>query len=473
MFLYQILNKREPDFVKLTRFQLIAGIIAGLFYAFALYGFMYVLREAIRLMSVTQGHDIWVLTSQQLHFYNFIFALIALILGQSITLGFWFDQPRKFVERRRYRRTAIVNDQRFLNWSFLFWFAKLAVGFAFMFVISCEGCFYTFESGRFIYYLLILIVIVLFLQTWTGIRFTFRRKSLKWMGLSMLTILALAISFSRINFVDYEAINTKVLDKNIQLKYGIEYPEAKNFERNGLPSLTEDLYIGYKENAQNEKIPVIITEEKEIKLEELDAKIAGWLSMRDESDRPLLTINLHIAKSIKMGLVKEVKAILSKHRISKIAYAVVPENAEHDKRFYQRFVFPMYLPPPHGNFYDEKCDCPQLIDFDKTIWIHVKDSSFFVNDTLTKSENLKMALKAAIPSEMSYLINLNVDDENTFSEYFKVISAGKDAVYELRDEYSVIHFSEHYEDLSIEKQYIVRRAIPYSLEEINYSIHIY
>lgn len=465
MFSYQILKKTKPDFPKLTRFQRIAGIFAGVLYSFAFYAFMYISREAFRAMSVTSGHDIWVLTTDQVHFYNFIFALIALIFGQSITFGFWFDQPRKPAERRHYRRTVIVNDQRFLNWYFLFWFASITVGLAFMFVISCKGCFYTFCSHSFIYYLLILIIFVLFLQTWTGIRFRYRRKSLKWMALSLLVILTLAFVFSRINFVDYEAINKKVLDKNIQLKYGIEYPEAKNFERNSPPSLTEDLYIGHKSSAQHEKIPVILAEGKEIMLKELDAKIAGWISMRDESDRPLLTINLHIDKSIRMGFVKEVKLRLSKQGIRKISYAVVPENAEHDKRYYQGFVFPMYLPPPHGNLYDEKGDCPLLIDFDKTIWIHVKNSSFFINDTIILAANLIKKLKSEIPQELSYLINFYVDEEITFSDYFKVISVCKDAVYELRDEYSVIKFSEHYKDLSSEEQDKVRSVIPFSIEE--------
>ena len=49
---------KEPDFFKISKSRLIVGIIIGLFYAFALYSFLYVSREGFRLLSVTEDFDL-------------------------------------------------------------------------------------------------------------------------------------------------------------------------------------------------------------------------------------------------------------------------------------------------------------------------------------------------------------------------------------------------------------------------------
>lgn len=434
MFTYKNLKYNQPEIPEITKFRFYAGILSGLFYSFVFYGFLVMLREGFRIMSITQTNDIWVLTDSQVHLYNFISALLALIFGQSVTFGFWVDRPRKPFERRHYRRTAIVNDQRFLNWYFIQWFFRIMTGFAFMLLISCNGYFYAFGSAKPAIVLLFLILTVLFLQTWTWIRFTFKRKSLKWMSISMLIMLVLAFAFSRISFIDYNAINKTVLDKNIQFKYGIEYPEAQHYEYSYWPSLTEHLYIAAKSSDRNDSGAIIIADGKELALNELGLKINEWKEERDTFDLRLLTISLHIDKSVKMGFVNKVKTILKKSGIDKIAYAVVPAHAEYDKRYYQELVFPMYL-RPKVNTIESVEDCFGFYKyFERSkIIILSNGSRNMINGKEIKLSDLKNRTIEQIQNSPKSVLFFVVDDRMNFEDYFKVVEVLFSAIYQLNN----------------------------------------
>ena len=134
----------DPKIFKIPRIKLITGILIGLFYSFAFYSFLYLIREVFRILSVTEDYDLWILTDKEVDFYNLFFAFISVIISQSVCFAFWFDRPRGFFEKRHYRTTTIVNDQRVLNWYFLSWFSKLAIVFGIMFGLAFHGGFYVF-----------------------------------------------------------------------------------------------------------------------------------------------------------------------------------------------------------------------------------------------------------------------------------------------------------------------------------------
>ena len=136
---------KEPNFIELSRFRLIVGGILGLLYSFSFYSFLYIMRESFRILSVTEKYDLWVLTNKEVTFYNLFFAFLSVIIGQSVCFVFWFDQPKKIFGIRNHRKTAIINDQRFLNWYFLSWFSKLAVVFGLFFGFTFHGSWHLFS----------------------------------------------------------------------------------------------------------------------------------------------------------------------------------------------------------------------------------------------------------------------------------------------------------------------------------------
>ncbi|MDD2286389.1 MAG: hypothetical protein PHQ11_13450 [Paludibacter sp.] len=192
----------ETELFKIPKSRLIMGLIAGLFYAFSFYAFMYLIRESFRFVSLTEGYDLWILSDNEVNFYNLIYAFISVIFAQSICFSFWFDKPQKLFSKRRFQQIAIVNNQRYLNTFFLFWFSVLAVIYGLIFGSTYQGGFYTFSFYPKYNYIFVLIVFVLFLQTWNSIRRIDKQHSLKWMFISMIIISTIAFGISKLNLID-------------------------------------------------------------------------------------------------------------------------------------------------------------------------------------------------------------------------------------------------------------------------------
>ena len=457
---------KESDFIQIPRFKLIIGIFVGLFFSFAFYSFLYLIREVFRILSVTETYDLWILTDKEVHFYNLIFALISVIIAQSITFTFWFDCPKRIFEKQNFRKTSIINDQRGLNWYFLSWFSKLAIVFGLMFGLTIHGGFYIFSFYPDYNYLFILIVVVLFLQTWNTLRLAFKRKSLKWMLSSIVILSIIALGLSRINLIDYKVINQKYLQKNIHSNYNLELPETDNYERLFRRSLIENIYVVESKNQQANSKPIIVVDNEKIALEKLHEKIMDWQSMRDEYDIPHMVYRLNIHKAIKMDFVNQLKNVLTKSGVSKIAYAVIPTNHEYDKRYYQDFSFSMILPNWNADLMKAKEIYKGLTKIQNIIEIKLTASDFLINDSLIKTNQIKNTIKRLIQQNSDYIIKFDVNDNVDFSDYFKVLSYAKEAVNELRKEYSVKKYSKQYDLLDYGEKKEVRQKISFRIFEI-------
>jgi biopolymer transport protein ExbD len=461
----RILNIDSKIF-EIPRFRLITGVSIGLFYSFAFYSFLYLIREVFRIISVTEDYDLWILTDQEVNFYNLFFAFISVIISQSVCFAFWFDRPRKFFEKRHYRITTIVNDQRVLNWYFLSWFSKLAIVFGIMFGLAFHGGFYVFSFYPDYNYVFILIIIVLYLQTWNTIGLTFKRKSLKWMLLTGVIISIIAFGLSRINLIDYKTINQNYLVKNIHHNYRLELPETNSCERLFRRSLIENIYVVKSKN-QNETEPLIIVENKKIDLYELKDKIMDWQSMRGEYDKYHMIYQLHIDKTIKMEFINQVKTELAKSGGTRIAYAVVPKNPEYDIRFYKDYSFQTQIPNWHSDWFLLKDIYNDINSFQNIININQSISGeCFINDKPVENDKIKQILRHLITNDTDYIIKFHVNDSVRFSDYFRVVSYSREVVNELRNEYSKETYSEQFDWLDYENGEEVKRKYPLRLFEL-------
>ncbi len=455
----------DSKIFEIPRFRLITGILIGLFYSFAFYSFLYLIREVFRILSVTEDYDLWILTDKEVYFYNLFFAFISVIISQSVCFAFWFDRPRKFFEKRHYRKTTIVNDQRVLNWYFLSWFSKLAIVFGIMFGLAFHGGFYVFSFYPDYNYIFILIIIVLYLQTWNTIGLTFKRKSLKWMLLTCVIISIIAFGLSRINLIDYKAINHNYLAKNIHNNYRLELPETNSYERLFRRSLIENIYVVKSKN-QNENEPFIVVENKKIDLNELKDKIMDWQSMRSEYEIPHMVYQLHIDKTIKMGFVNQLKNELAKSGVTRISYAIVPINPVYDIRYYKDFSFQTWL-PNWSDWFNPK-EIYDDINRTRNI-IEIKQGTSrkcFINDKTVENDKIKQILKHLITNDLDYIIKFHVNDSVEFSDYFRVISYSREVINELRNEYSKETYSEQFDWLDFKKEKEVKRKYPLRIFEL-------
>jgi len=461
------LHKNENLF-EIPRNKFIAGILIGLGYSISFYSILYLIREAFRIFSATWTYDLWVLSDTEVNFYNIFFAFISVIFGQSVCFTFWFNNPKKLFGRYFLRQTSIVNDQRVFTWYFLSWFSKLAVVFGIMFGISLHGAHYVFSFYPRYNYIFILIIIVLFLSSWTNIRLTYKKQSLKWLLTSMLMVTAISLGLSRVNIIDYKAINESYLRNSIYYNYTLELPESDSYSRLEKRSLIEDIYIVLPKNDQPcNSEPIIIIDNQEFEIEELHLKIRELQLLRHERKRKYILFNLHVHNEIKVEFINKVKRVLSKGNITRISYAVVPVNPQYDQRYYAEHAFFTRIPKYNSDTFLYQKLHNSIEKYSNKIEINrFRKSSCLVNDTFIEYSKLKEIFINQISVDTNYLINFHVNNEVEFSSYIKVLTFAYEAIAELRDLYSITKFSKRYDLLSDVRREEVRNKYPMRIFEI-------
>jgi biopolymer transport protein ExbD len=275
-----------------------------------------------------------------------------------------------------------------------------------------------------------------------------------------------AFGLSRINLIDYNAINQSLLEKNIHHNYILELPETNSSERLFRRSLIENIYVVKSKN-QNETKPFVIVENKKIDLFELKDKIIDWQSMRGEYDKYHMIYQLHIDKTIKMEFVNQLKNELAKSGGTRIAYAVVPKNPEYDIRFYKDFSFQTRIPNWHSDWFNPKEIYYDVNRFQNIIEINQSASgNCLINDEPVEKEKIKQTIKHLITNDSDYIIKFHVNDSVDFSDYFRVVSYSREVISELRNEYSKETYSDQFDWLDYEKVEEVKRKYPLRIFEL-------
>ena len=436
----------EEKFPTIKRKYIILSIVVGLFYSFVFYSLLYLSREIARLFSITDKYDIMILSDKEVNFYNFFFAFLSLIFAQSICLLLWFGKARKAYEKRNIYKSAIMNDQLFLNTYFLSWFSRIATLYALFIVCSSFGGFYVFSFYPKYNYLFILFLIILFLQTWVTIRRVYKRKALKWMLFSAAIISVLAFALSRINLVDYQKINQICLEKNMAHKYKLELAEVETFGYS--PRTLNDIYLVKQSDVMVSKNPVVIFNGKELSLDDLGQD----LSQHTKSMR------VHIDKSIKMSFVNRLKEIMINADIRSVDYAVIPLQREYDKRYYTDCSSAWRLRN------EKEYENAELNGFDLLLVSYAADS-LQINNTVCSSKDFYSKIKQQIEKFENYLLLFTVDNEMIFADYIFVLSQFRKAIEAIRNEYAMKHYSLEFENLSFKTDSIIRNKIPLRLME--------
>jgi len=461
-------SNSEQKLPAIKRKNVILSIVLGVFFAFAFYSFSYLLREITRLFSITDKYNLWILSDQEMNFYNLFFAYLSLIFAQSFCLSQWFGKIRRPFEKVNIRKTAILNEQRFLNFFFLEWFAKLSFLYALFIGILGNG-FYVFSFYPKYNFMFILMLIVLFSHTWITILRAYKRKAFKWMLFSAIIISVLAFSFSRINLVNYHKINEIVLNKNIAHKYKLELAEVDKFEY--VFRVLSEIYVVNPSDTDELQNPLILFNErklffdgygKELSFDDLEQNLLIYTEAMKEylsSEYQIFTpFLLYIDKSIKMSFVNRLKEAMRNTEIYKIGYAVIPKNREYDKRYYTDYCLTWRL---------LNKEQPKNIDFHLKLSVSYFNDSVQINSIVYPQKDFYSKIKQEVENHDNYLIEFLVDDEMIFGEYILVLSEIKRAINAIRNEYSIKHYSTEYEILNEEDCKIIQRKIPIRLMEMS------
>lgn len=442
----------ETELFKIPKSRLIIGLLAGLFFAFCFYAFVYLTRESFRFVSVTEDYDLWILTEKEVRFYNLFYAFVSVIYAQSICFFFWFDKPQGIFSKRKFQRILIRKDQSALNTYFLFWFSELAVIYGLTFGSTYIGGFYAFSFYPKYNYIFVLITLVLYLQTWISMRRINKKQSLKWLFISMIVVSTIAFGLSKVNLIDYKSINNIALQKNIPFKYNLEVPESNCYESK-LENrfLTKSIYVVRNKQHEN-STPQIFIDNQEVTIKGLGHKILEFQNSVNEFNVNLCLYNLHIDKTVKMAFVNDLKNEMAKINALKIAYAIVPSNAKYDKRYYKDYSLRVRLPNYSSENNSLLYRYKETTEFENIIEIENNDTGEYkINGKPYLVENLKQTIKDKIKWNVNYIVRFYINDNIDFSVYFNIISKTKEAVDELRNEYALTNYSTEFENLEVEQ----------------------
>ncbi len=456
-----------PPILDLSPKKISIGIALGLCYAFAFYAFLDGIREVFRLFTINEYQDLMLLTPEQRQFYNRFYAFLSVIFGQSGCFTFWLDRPKSFFDKRNHRKTTIVNDQRVLNWYFLHWFAKLTIV-----IITFYSAFYENGSNTLSFYpdykyVFVLILVVLYLQTWTTIRFTFKEKSGKWLFASAILLSLVAYGLSFVSIIDHKAINESVLSKNIFHTYDLHLPESAYTENQNNRSMVEQIYVAnFCENSPRKRSMIIIDNEK-IEFHDLESRIIETLSERKEYERHRIVYELFIERSTKMTFVTKLNQTLAEAGVYRISYAVSPETTTSQKYHFQGHTFPFHLPMWKGALFDPQRMLNLFSSIPNCIKIQQTESGqLIIRNTPVEASQLSTVLKQLIQAEPDHFIQYFINADTEFLDYIKVLAATRIAVDELRQDYSLATFSKTYDNLDSHQQLEVRIKYPFRIVEL-------
>ncbi len=317
-----------------------------------------------------------------------------------------------------------------------------------------------FDSYHFIFYL---IIIVLFLNSFLGIRLLFKRYRLKYMLISAIAVSILSFSISRINVVDSERINRS--SKNHSFS-NLHLPEAIGFEYVHDYYLNPRYYIAYSE--QDSNIEMFYWKEK---TEREDFRESLY---RHNSHIPLyhskrIKVLLFIDKKVSMKYINELRKDAAGANMYRTYCAVVPPK----RKFKDCYYLSNALVIPFARYYDSLSYMPPPPKPDSSIfWVfnveQSSDDEYIIANELVLESDLKAKLKSLIlrREKKRFLFNYKYNPDSTcLEDYIMLYSIMRSAIMEIRDQKSKELYNKSFIELDYENRRSLQRAIPMAICE--------
>src|SRR5690606_38599828 len=246
------LRNREKLNISKKRFWV--SCLLGIGASFCIYTLFSLLRLIFRSMEFGLSNGPLILDTATRYWQNFNFAAISLVMGNALFLATLFKRPSKSLIPN-FKRLAIINDQIFLPFNFLYAFVKcfFLLGFFAALVFDLRALI-NFTP------LFIAIFFVVFFESWKTILIVFRKKAYRILLMNFLVIVLLSFLFAAISVFNYKKTDTILLENNPK----VELPESDFRQYNGpiflfLKILKREDKIVYNLYGQNYDLVGLIT----------------------------------------------------------------------------------------------------------------------------------------------------------------------------------------------------------------------
>lgn len=409
--------------IPISKFRFWAGFVVSILLSFSLYQFFIIGRDNFRFYTLSDNFNYLEFTDKELFFYNLFYAFLSLIIVQSFFLKIIFDTNKNFGEKRiQFKRKKIVHDQNSLIWLFLYWFLKLAVFYGIMNMNSLYWGDYTFSIYEHLNffeeypYLFLLIILVLFLQSWQSLGVTLCNYFKNMIG-SFVFISIVAFAFSQINVVDFESYLKKQHAENPYIKENIELPLIDNYDHfyvntiKGQIFINQNFEIFYKEN----KVPLKTLIDSLVELEN-----KPYYNYYKNS-----LIRLNIDKDLPIDSLYKLKSKILFFTSFEIFYSTYSKSNNFNKSYFQD--------SPIG-IKDSLLLNKQQIDFTSKFISNFKNiislkqdnfNNIVYHDTIITVKQIEEKIKNSILLNNDYIITLELKKNATFSDYITLLTLAK------------------------------------------------
>ena len=415
----------------LSKKKVLLSIVIGLLSAFVIYSFSYVLRETMRVMSFEFDLYPNIISEVDRSFYNLFFASLAVIFGNSIAVSFLFSRPQNLMSTRSPKRKQIINEQIFLNFNFAYWFGKLGLMFG-----AFSMCCMSFPYSSTPKYIAILLIVALYLESTKTLNKVLKKKKWKFMLIHTLLLFLLSLGLSKIDTVNYKAIDAMALEANpiVDLPNSFFYQKISNRK---YPTVTFKIF-------RDRKNKNIIRNElnEEIQIHDLSSEINRVRnSVYREELIDFLKVRISADKSTELNYIKQLEAELFLINQREIIYNVYNEDElsrSYELRGFSKITTPDVLQfrPKEVSIYSPLVSSafPYYPSFKDTLNVHVQNA--VIIDGLAVSNALLVSeFKKSITQDRA--INYIISKETTYQDYITSLSAHWKAVHELREEHQI------------------------------------
>lgn len=454
------LSNRLSD-LSISRSKLIIGLFLCFFCALIFYSFLNLSREVFYFMSINEESKGWVLSKNQLFFYNLIFGYISAIFGQSIAFNYLLKNNKKVFQRRRFRNFDITSSQNFIVWNNLSWFARLATIYGIFYYES----FYSFSLYPKYNYLFIMLIVVMFFSSLNTFVLIFKRQMIRILFFLALINSVLAFSFSQINLVDCFSISNDIKKSNIYYKYKFEKVSSDYYYKLVKLDLVTNLYIVSSKDTSI-KDPILYCEREEFSLDRLSSCLEKIEQRHEDFGRGFITINLCIDKEVPLSFINSVKFKIAQFGFNRMAYSITPKDLE---KFYQyssntviRFRHPPlfivdYGPPP-PKFPIDKLKY-NFKEHDVIVVFHEIENTFRINEDKIEINDLKNYIQNSLQKKGEKTFIFVANNELSFELFLNAYIIFRKAYKEVFDTYALEEFNRSMKSLSSDEYRSIRKKI--------------
>lgn len=424
---------RNSNKLNISKKRFSLSILFGVGASFCIYSLFCLLRLIFRSMEFGISNGPLILDTSTRYWQNFNFAAISLVLGNALFLATLFKRPSKSV-MSNFKRLAIINDQIFLPFNFFYAFLKCFFLLGFFATL-------VFDLSALIDFtpLFILIVFVVFFESWKTILLVFRKRVYRILLMNFLAIISLSFLLATISVFDYKKNDVSLLKSNPK----IELPESDFRKFNGYISIflkisKQDNRIVYNLNGANYTF-------NELADAILDSR--GNYYNRNEPVYILASYDLPISEIKKL----EVQLFLiNKNKIVYVTKNTSPNfTSRVDLKGIERFInfderkvdaysnlssVPLPMQPPP---FTEK----EYLKNQNQIEVQIGDN-YLIDGKPIQKKDLLSTFKSLIDSTTYFYFQY--EDNISYQNYITVYSKYNQAIFELRKKDEQVEYNERY-----------------------------